>query len=308
MLKPKNRFPNNWMFWIILILIFGFILARIYYRITDDFRISNITYELPHHKEWEIPKLNEKEQADLDSILNQKFYYLGKGSQCYAFSSEDDHYVIKFFKFKHLKPYWLIELAPPFPSFSRYRTQQTARKQRKLHALFEGYRLAYEVYREQSGLVYVHLNKTKKTYKPFTLYDKIGLQRHIDLDNVVFVIQKKGKTTRNVLFEDLSRHDLPAAKDHIRKILDLYAYEYSLGIFDKDHGVLHNTGFLDNIPFRLDVGKLTRNKALQLKEGAINEITQISDKFKEWVKIHYPEYYKELSEDFDTKIFTLYGN
>ncbi len=288
----------------ILILIFGFILARIYYRVTDDFRIGNITYELPHHKEWEIPQPNEKEQAHLNAILSQKFYYLGKGSQCYAFSSEDDHYVIKFFKFKHLKPHWLIELAP----FSRYRTQQNARKQRKLHSLFEGYRLAYEVYREQSGLVYVHLNKTKKTYKPFTLYDKIGLQRHIDLDNVVFVIQKKGKTTRNVLLEDLSRHDLLAAKEHIRKILDFYAYEYSLGIFDKDHGVLHNTGFLDNIPFRLDVGKLKENKALQINEEAKKDITQISDKFKEWVKIYFPKYYTELSEDFDTKIFALYGN
>jgi hypothetical protein len=295
------------MFWIVVFSAVAVLMLRIYYRVTDDFRLSNITYELPHHKEWEISPINEEEKSHLNKILSQNFYYLGKGSQCYAFSSQDDQYVIKFFKFKHLKPHGFVELLPPIPLFSKYRSQQTTRKQRKLHGLFDGYRLAYEVYRQNSGLIYIHLNTTKNTHNILTVYDKIGLRRNIDLDEVVFLVQKKGITTRNVLFEDLNSHNLSAAKKHVRKILDLYANEYEMGIYDKDHGVLHNTGFIDEEPFHLDVGKLIRNESLKNKEAALKDMNIISDKFKEWIKLHYPEYYTELSEDFDAKVKSLYG-
>ena len=171
--------------------------------------------------------------------------------------------MIKFFKFKHLKPHWFVELLPPLPAFSKYRSQQSTRKQKKLDNLFEGYRLAYEVYRPESALIYIHLNKTHNLDRKLAAYDKIGLKRDIDLDQVVFLIQKKGKITRHILFEDLDARNVAAAKDHIRQILDLYAAEYSRGIFDKDHGVLHNTGFVDGTPIHLDVGKLTPKRIPQ---------------------------------------------
>ena len=305
--KRKNK--TNLLFWLAFALIVMVVLVQIYYKATDDFRLANITYELPHHKEWEIPPLNAEEKQALDAILNQKFSYIGKGSQSYAFSSEDNQYVLKFFKFKHLKQHWFVELLPSFlPPLSSYRSQQYTRKQRKLNGLFEGYRLAYEVYRPQSGLIYIHLNKSKDLHKILTVYDKIGLPREIDLNQVVFIIQRKGKTTRNILAEDLNGHNLAAAKEHLDKILSFYADEYRLGIFDKDHGVLINTGFLNETPFHLDVGKLTKNEAMKNPAEDLKDITLISDKLKIWLKKNYPENYEELSSFIDTKIQTLYGN
>ena len=37
-------------------------------------------------------------------------------------------------------------------------------KQKKLDGVFAGYRLAYEVHRVESGLLFIHLNKTHVTY------------------------------------------------------------------------------------------------------------------------------------------------
>jgi len=56
--------------------------------------------------------LSDQEHQELAQILNQKFSYIGKGAQCYAFVSDDQLYVLKFFKFKHLKPNLLVDLIP----------------------------------------------------------------------------------------------------------------------------------------------------------------------------------------------------
>src|SRR5262249_60872628 len=121
--------------------------------------------DMPHHKEWEIPALQNDEKQKLNAILSQKFSYIGKGAQSYAFSSADNQYVLKFFKFKHLTPHWFVELFPPFPPFSTYRETQAVRKQRKLMGVFEGYHLAYEVHKQPSGLIYAHLNTHTQTGK-----------------------------------------------------------------------------------------------------------------------------------------------
>src|SRR5205085_10468413 len=83
-----------------ILIIFG--LSRLYYRLTDDFRIANITYDLPFTPPWKVPHLTLDEYKNLEKILSQTFSYIGKGAQCYAFKSEDGKFVLKFFKFKHL--------------------------------------------------------------------------------------------------------------------------------------------------------------------------------------------------------------
>src|SRR5579871_916778 len=49
-------------------------------------------------QEWEFPPLNPKEQKEIERILSQKFTYLARGSQAFAFISEDGRYVLKMFK------------------------------------------------------------------------------------------------------------------------------------------------------------------------------------------------------------------
>ena len=167
---------------------------RLYYRLTDDFRISNMTYELPFEAPWKAPAISEEERQQLAQILDQKFSYIGKGAQCYAFASADQHYVLKFFKFKHLKPGLFVDLIPSISPFSGYKQNCIERKRRKLMGVFNGYDLAFRENRKGSELIYLHLVPTDHLKLQASVIDKIGLERKINLDDVVFLIQRKGET------------------------------------------------------------------------------------------------------------------
>lgn len=284
----KRRF-----LWVLLVGIALFGMIRLYYSVTDDFRIGNITYEIPHHPEWEIQELGREERARLNTLLSQKFSYIGKGSQSYAFGSEDGKYVIKFFKFKHLKPSIFSMLLPNIAPFSAFRNYDLPRKQRKLNSVFTGYRLAFARHRDESGLLYIQLNPTH-IYRPITVIDKIGLERTIDLGSVVFIIQEKGETLRSILNQLLNKGDLISAKQKIHQIIDLYLSEYQKGIYDRDHGVMHNTGFVGNKPLHLDVGKLAAEPKMKNADVYRQDLALVTAKIGSWLQETHPRYAEEL--------------
>jgi hypothetical protein len=283
------------------------VLTRGYYRLTDDFRLANMTHPMPYQTEWEIPPLDALEKNQLDQILKQTFYYIGKGAQSYAFASEDKQYVLKFFKFKHLKPSWFVDMLPSIPPFERYRNTQALRKQRKLEGVFVGYRLAYDLHRKESGLIYIHLNPTFNTHQSVHVKDKIGRDHEIDLDPVVFIVQEKAQTMRAVINELLQKGNEPLAKHRIRQILDLYYSEYKKGIYDRDHGVMHNTGFVHDRPIHLDVGKLTKEETMKNPAVARQDLEIIVRKVDYWLSTNYPKYQETILQDMQEKLSELWS-
>jgi hypothetical protein len=267
----------------------------LYYRLTDDFRLSNITYDLPHESRWETPPLTTEEKQHLATLLNQKFYYLGKGAQSYAFVSEDQLYVIKFFKFKHLKPNVFVDLLPPIPPFKKYKHQSIERKERKLIGVFDGYALAYREHREDSALLFLHLLPTDTLRQTVTLVDKIGIERQVNLDEMVFLVQKKGETLRNRLRHLLNENRLEEAKQTLAGVLQMYLSEYKKGLYDRDHGVMQNTGFVGDQPFHLDVGKFSHDDRMQNMAFYKKDFEHVIWKMDHWIKESYPQYDAELS-------------
>lgn len=270
-------------------------LARVYYRLTDDFRYGNINYELPFESPWQLPELNSQEREQLAAILDQKFSYLGKGAQCYAFASEDGQYVLKFFKFKHLKPHFLVDMLPSIPPLNNFKETTAKRKERKLLSVFDGYDLAYRENREGSQILYLHLIPSDNLHKKVTVVDKIGLKMAINLDDVVFLVQRKGETMRTRLQRLLGQNDIQQAKRSIAAILEMYIGEYNKGIYDRDHGVMHNSGFVGDIPFHLDVGKLSKEERMKLVEVHRKDLEHVIWKMDVWVKANYPEHAKTIS-------------
>ena len=287
------------------LLLFG--LTRIYFCLTDDFRLANMTYDLPHRPEWEVENLGEEDRQLLQKILQQKFSYMSKGAQSYAFGSEDQRYVLKFFKFKHLKPHWIVELFPSIPPFSSYREKQTRRKWNKLEGVFSGYRLAYEVHRKESGLIFIHLNKTHHLYPPIHVIDKLGFNRTIHLDDVVFIIQDKAVITRTVMQTLLQQNDLRTAKKRIKQIFDLYLSEYHKGIVDHDHGVMHNIGFVGENPIHLDVGNLKADEWIKQPEFYESDLVKIAVKLATYIQSNFPEHYSEMGRAIEALVTERLG-
>ncbi len=289
-----NKRLKYWIYFLLVFLVlFG--LIRLYYYLTDDFRLANMTYLLPFDAPWEVPSLNSTEYQKLGQILSQDFTYMGKGAQCYAFGSEDGQYVVKFFKFKHLKPNLLVESLPSIAPFKKYKQNCIERKKNKLVSVFNGYDLAFREHRETSELIYLHLLPTKDLNLKINVIDKIGVKRRIHLDDVVFLVQKKGETLRSRLKTLLNRNHLSEAKQAISSIIEMYISEYAKGIYDHDHGVLHNTGFIGDRPFHLDVGKLNKDNRMQKIEFYKKDLEHVIWKIDVWVKAYYPQYYSEFS-------------
>jgi len=280
---------------------------RSYYNLTDDFRQANITYDMPNRPEWDILSLSPSEKSKIDQILNQTFTYIGKGAQSYAFGSEDGKYVLKFFKFKHLKPSLFVDLLPSVPPFINYKMKQTERKTRKLEGVFAGYRLAYESHREDSGLLFIHLNKTDNLGKTAIVLDKMGWEHKIPLDDVVFILQYKAETMRKVMHDLLAKDNVTLAKHRINQIIDLYLSEYRKGIFDHDHGVMHNAGFVSDRPIHLDVGKLKKNDSMRTKETYAKDIELVVRRMDKWLKENEPKHHPELAAHIEEKMNQIIG-
>lgn len=307
MTRPRSSVLNR-LKWILITALVVFALARVYYKLTDDFRLSNITFPLPYEKSWEIAAPSTEEEKQLNTILDQPFIYLGKGAQSYVFASEDGQYVLKFFKFKHLRPSLFIEALPPIGFLKTYKEKQAARKERKLFGVFKSYRLAYDVDKKESGLIFIQLNTENNPERYVTIIDKIGIKRTIDLQNYPFILQYKGETLRVVLDQLLKKQDIDTAEIRLGQILDLYAEEYAKGVYDHDHGIMQNTGFVGDRPIHLDVGKLLSEEQMRDKKYAKEDVQIVARNINLWVSKNYPQYSERIAGYLNKKIAQLFDS
>ena len=304
-MKTKGRLIWKNIFFICFLLICIYGIGRIYFRLTDDFRIANITYDIPFNPGWEIPQPSAEEQKVLDNILNQPFYYLGKGAQSYAFGSEDKKYVLKFFKVKHHKPNWKIKIIPPISYFDSYRERQLAKHQRKLLSAFEGYKLAYDENKSNGIIVWMHLNRTNNFSGIITVRDKLGFKREINLDTVYFILQERAVPAQDLLTNLLKADNLIMAKRRLNQLLELSLSEYEKGIYDRDRCLMKNMGFIEERPVHYDLGKLTKEERMKSADYQAKELLQVTKKINKWIQINFPQYYKEVSDSLDHHISSL---
>lgn len=306
-MKRSNSTVWKLIKWIGLSAVILFAAARVYYALTDDFRISNITYGYPYVESWVSPEPTKDEEAQVMDILSQPFHYIGKGAQSYAFVSEDGKYVLKFFKFKHLRPSWFIDSLPSIGFLKTYKEKQQYRKQKKLFGVFQSYKLAYDVDRAESGLHFLQLNVTGNPKREVTVIDKIGLKHTIQLESIPFLLQDKGLTLRTVIGDHLAKGEIEQAKHRFGLILEMYAGEYKKGVYDHDHGVMQNTGFIGDRPFHLDVGKLYREESMRDLAVAKKDALGVTEKMNEWVAKNYPGYSRDIEAFLKDKIHSLYN-
>jgi hypothetical protein len=268
---------------------------------TDGFEMCKITSSLPYDSRWEINPVGDFEKREIDAILNQKFHYLGAGLQCYVFQSNDGNYVIKLFKHHHMRPKsWLNHFSLP-GKIDKFRTNIIKAREKRLRRHFRSYKIAYQDLLEETGVVYIHLNKTEEFKDPLILVDKIGIAHSLDLNNTEFVLQKKADLVYLTLEKHLKAGDLEAAKNCISSLLDLILTRCKKGIADKDPAIWRNFGFLGGKAVEIDVGSFAKDVFYLKPYWYKQELFYDTLDIKNWLKEHHPE----LCEYFDQKIETL---
>jgi hypothetical protein len=256
------------------------------------FSLDKITNNHPFCADWSVPPLSVEEQKELDEILNQKFTYYNKGSQAYVLISEDKQYILKFLKQQKLRANsWLSSI--PF-AFNPY-YQQRLFKESKARATFSACTTAFKELKEETGLIYVHINNAKDVNKKVVIFDKNAQKHVVDIDRTSFYVQKRAKLIYSRISELMHQGNIEEVKTIISSVVSLIDHLGRKGVVDNDPILRKNFGLLGDTAVQIDVGKL-RIDAERGRSGAYRkEVSSITHSFRVWLAGNYPS----LLEHFD---------
>lgn len=86
-------------------------------------------------------------------------------------------------------------------------------------------------------------------------------------------------------------------------MIQLYLSEYQRGLYDSDHNIMSNTGFIGDRACRIDVGRLSENEEMRNPENYLRDINKVFNKrILKWVQKKYPAHYEELSRDIQVQL------
>jgi len=270
-----------------------------------DIRLSNLQEKLPYNSEWKLKDLGAEKNLEVTKILNQPFFYTSEGGQSYVFSSKDNQYVLKLFKYKRFRPAWFVKVLPNIEIFKHFKAQHTSKRAAKLQRVLMGHQVAYEYIQEESGLVFVQLNSSSTPNK-IQLIDKIGLIHPIDLSETAFVLQKKGEMLRHNFAYLLKDGQVQTVKERISQVFAMYLSEYQKGIHDEDHGVMQNFGFIGTRPFHLDLGKFAVDESYKKPEIYQPDLIKVANRIRTWMYKYYAIHAQEVEKHMEDELSKIF--
>jgi hypothetical protein len=256
---------------------------------TGGFRIYEIESSMPNSALWEATS----DETRIHKILDQSFFFLDGGEQSYAFLSADRQTVLKFFRHDHpWSPKRALEYVRlPF-GWDSFRLKLLNYKSRKdISPLLKSAKLAYDELKEETGLLYIHLNKTRDKFKKVVIVDKIGIHHTIDLDATEFVLQKKV----NLLFPSIQALMQELKEEEAKMLIDSLIASLKRacqkGVHNTDGALKRNFGCVDGHTLCLDFGSLIRDPTLTDPAKAQVEIIKKTARLARWLKKYYPSLY-----------------
>lgn len=251
--------------------------SRFAIRQTDGFSLSQIQTAHTFDPKWETRDDSWSNTEQVQEILDQPFTYLGQGDQEFTFVSKDQNYVIKFLKAKTLSPpFWTKRFVPPFlrmkaRALTRYFDQ-------KKEVEFSSYQIAYEQLKEETGLIYLHLNPSSHIRQTLTIYDKINVRHQLDPDRIVFIVQKKVDLLYPLLDLITKNREIDRGKQVITELVGLLAVRCQKGIRDTNPNLIDHFGLIDNQVVQFHIGQFSLDEQERERSVYIEEIKTITSR------------------------------
>jgi hypothetical protein len=249
---------------------------------TCSFRIDKIRPKHFFENHWDV---NNSKNLEIDAI-DQKFRFFGKGRHTFVFVSDDNKYVIKFFRFhRYLLPIF-CEIGKSLPFIKNI----CFKLEKELEVLYfetmNSYRLVNDKLKDETATLYVHLNKTTNLNKTLIIKDKFGKSYRINLDDYGFVIQKKA---------DSFLQELLRFKDNEKDVEDLLisffnnlSSIYEKNILNNDRHILNNLGIVDDRVVELDIGRFVFDENLNKMDILEKEAYHYTTYLRKWLLKNIP--------------------
>ena len=250
-------------------------------------------------KEWEV-HISKDHDAFFYVVSQQTFNWLGRGMQAVVFETQDGRYVVKFFQVGRLK-----DPSSRGVMKNLFSTESEAKRTERLNhreEIFSSSKMCFEELQDETGIVYVHLNKTHDKIHGMKLVDKYGQSHRIRGDDACFVVQKKAKLIIPIFVSLMEQGKVDQAKQRIDQIFDLLLSLARKGFVDGDDALIRNNniGFTGDRAIYIDTGHIFRTQNLDVRERMKYEFQVRLDPLEHWLNVMYPElgaYYKERREN-----------
>lgn len=212
--------------------------------------------------------------SEIHKLLQQPYFYLSKGHQCFVFVSEDGKTVIKFFNYNRFRfPSWAV-LTPDLKAYAKKRKD-------RFQLTFDSLQIARAFLREETGLIELHLQKSTKL-PILTLFDELDRCHLIDLNNFAFILQKRAVPLKQEIEQRVPEEVIDAYCLFLRKRCEKM-------IADDDRDVMCNFGFHQNELLNLDPGRLFFSEKLRTTGGIEREVRVATKRLRQHLKKSHPE-------------------
>jgi hypothetical protein len=230
---------------------------------------SKIAITRSFNPDWEARTLVGKKREEIEELLEQqKFHYFCCGGQSLIYFSEDGKYVLKLIKHQRLQG-------------------REARQMRE----FLSYKIAYEELQDQTGVLYVHLNRGS-TKKEIQTVDSKGTDQLLDADEYDFILQRRGTLVCDEISRLMEDKKEEEAKMLLSDLVKLVVEWNQFGYYDKDPNTLTNFGVFNGKLFKIDVG------SIQKKTGNLQRtIKKAFTPLQTWLTKNHPGLLLYLTEE-----------
>jgi hypothetical protein len=232
----------------------------------------------------ESPELSKFDFPDTMTHDLNKFCYIfcqqlllwhHKGEHCYVFVTKDDRHVVKFLP---------IQLS----------------KRHLNHAILSA-QLGFDELQKETGLEFLHLNRTTRTARGMALDDFYGVHHRICGDNARFIVQKKASLLYPTLSALIREGKVEEAKKRIDQVIELF---YSLAKKkisegDDDSCLNDSVGFTKDRAIFVDTWNFSKIPFIDVSARMRYEFRMRLDSLKKWLDIMSPElasYYRAQRE------------
>jgi hypothetical protein len=238
------------------------------------FCLQHITGQMPYHPQWDTPPLSIEEQTRL---FDQKYTYLSKGRQSFVFMSADGKFVLKLLSIPpHMRPFFWISHPTTLHFRSQHRKDKADYLDHKLFTTCDSVHLAFTELKEETDLVWIHLNPNGAWKRKVEIIDALGSVYPISLDKHIFIVQKRGSHIFPTLSDMIQQGRIEEAKGLIDSVIELIVSRCKKGIADHDPILRKNYGWNGKRAIHFDVGRFSKKASFKDRATHKGEIEQIT--------------------------------
>lgn len=266
----------------------GYAPLKQYYTQSDLFYSQKLPLILADPLSLHQPDLSAIQKTLATSVINQSYRYLYEGSNAIVFISADNQYIFKILKQNASSIPTLI--LPPgqhrdglnHKEIDTTSLQPTGRR-------YNSCLLAIDSLQKETGLMFLHLDRSQNLDIQLLVFDKKGQQRILSLDDYAFVFQKKGDPIYQTITKWMRNKQIDKAKALVGHIIQSAFSLCQEVLIDESSIIKKHMACIGEQCLFMDVEHFQRQNEVIDSTAYLQQVDDIIDSFEIWLEQKHPE-------------------